>query len=79
MASFILSYVVLMVNHFQLAEIIGKYGDNPDDFKKAGKEYTVSQISRLLSEGVDGIHVFALNKYDDVADIVVTSGLREQP
>ena len=62
----------------QLAEIIGKYGDSPDDFKKAGKEYTVNQIARLLSEGVDGIHVFALNKYDDVADIVFASGLREQ-
>ena len=60
----------------ELAEIIGKYGDCPDDFKKAGKEYTVRQIHRLLSEGVEGIHIFALNKYDDVADIVQAAGLR---
>lgn len=59
----------------QLAEIIGKYGNEPDDFKKAGKEYTVKQIERLVKEGVQGIHVFALNKYDDVAEIVKAAGI----
>ena len=59
----------------ELAEIIGKYGDSPEDFKKAGKEYTVKQIERLLAHGVDGLHVFALNKYDDVAEIVTAAGL----
>jgi len=59
----------------ELAEIIGKYGEEPDDFKKAGKEYTVKQIDRLISEGVDGLHIFALNKYDDVAEIVRWAGL----
>lgn len=59
----------------ELAEIIGKYGDSPEDFKKAGKEYTVNQIFRLISEGVQGIHIFALNKYDDVADIVDAAGI----
>ena len=60
----------------ELAEIMGKYGEDPDDFKKAGKEFSVKQIERLVSHGVDGIHVFALNKYDDVAEIVKSSGLR---
>ena len=59
----------------ELAEIIGKYGENPDDFKKAGKEFTLKQIDRLLSEGIEGLHIFALNKYDDVAEIVHTAGL----
>lgn len=60
----------------ELAEIIGKYGDNPDDFKKAGKEFTVKQIYRFISAGIDGLHIFALNKYDDVADILDMSGIR---
>ena len=60
----------------ELAEIIGKYGDDPDDYKKAGKEFSVKQLERLISEGVEGLHVFALNKYDDVADIVRAAGLR---
>lgn len=59
----------------ELAEIIGKYGEEPDDFRKAGKEYTVKQIERLLSHGVAGLHIFALNKYADVADIVTEAGL----
>ena len=59
-----------------LAEIIGKYGDNPDDFKKAGKEFTIKQMFRLISEGVEGLQIFTLNKYADVADILETSGIR---
>lgn len=60
----------------ELAEIIGKYGENPEDFKKAGKEYTVKQIYRYMAAGIDGLHIFALNKYDDVADILRMSGIR---
>ena len=59
----------------ELAEIIGKYGDDPEDFKKAGKDYTVRQIGRLVANGVQGLHIFALNKYEDVADIVSAAGL----
>ena len=61
----------------ELAELIGKYGEEPDSFKKAGKELTLRCIDRLRREGVDGMHIFALNKYDDVADIVLASGLRK--
>lgn len=60
----------------ELAEIIGKYGDNPEEFKKAGKEFSVKQIEKLVAHGVQGIHVFALNKYDDVAEIVRAAGIR---
>lgn len=59
----------------ELAAIIGKFGDDPDGFKKAGKEYTIKQAERLLREGVDGLHIFALNKYDDVAEIANAAGL----
>lgn len=59
----------------ELAEIIGKYGENPEDFKQAGIAYTLLQIERLLKEGVEGMHVFALNKYEDVTRIVLEAGL----
>lgn len=61
----------------ELAELIGKYGDDPDGFRSAGKDFTLRCIDRLRREGVDGMHIFALNKYDDVADIVLASGLRK--
>ena len=59
----------------ELAEIIGKYGESPEDFKKAGIAYTLRQIKRLREEGVDGMHIFALNKYEDVTGIVLEAGL----
>lgn len=60
----------------ELAEVIGKYGEDPDAFKEAGKEFTVRQIERLRAEGVAGIHIYTLNRFRDVADIVKASGLR---
>jgi len=61
----------------ELATIIGKYGDNPDDFKKAGIEYTINQIFRFISAGIVGLHIYTLNKYEDVETIITSSGIRE--
>ena len=35
----------------ELAAIIGRYGEEPDEFKKAGIEYTVTQIHRFMEAG----------------------------
>ncbi len=59
----------------ELAEVIGRYGDDPDEFKKAGKEFTLRQIERLVREGVEGLHIYTLNKYEDVAELVEAAGL----
>jgi methylenetetrahydrofolate reductase (NADPH) len=60
----------------ELAEIIGKYYDSPEDFKKAGKEFTVRQIQRFVDAGVDGIHIYSLNKHEDVSEILLNAGYR---
>jgi methylenetetrahydrofolate reductase (NADPH) len=71
----------------ELAAIIGAYSARPTDdeaarkriaadFKKAGKEYTIRQIHRFIAAGVDGLHIFTLNKSDDVSEIVRASGIR---
>ena len=44
-------------------------------FKAAGIEYTINQIDEYRACGVDGIHLYALNKYDDVAYIAKAAGL----
>ncbi|MBE6033601.1 methylenetetrahydrofolate reductase [Aminipila sp.] len=59
----------------ELAEIIGKYGDEPEEFKKAGKEFTVKQISRYMDAGINGLHIYSLNKYRDIVDILHASGI----
>lgn len=45
-----------------LANIIAEYGDNPEDMFLAGIEYAVRQIQDLKANGVDGIHIYTMNK-----------------
>lgn len=47
-----------------LADKIDKYKDNPEDFKKAGLDYTKRQMEDLLAHGVDGIHLYSMNKVE---------------
>lgn len=60
----------------ELAAIIGKYGDDPAEFKKAGIEYTINQIYRYVAAGIQGLHIYTLNKWEDVEAIVIGSGIR---
>ena len=53
------------------ADVAGKKAS----FKAAGIEYTINQIDEYRACGVDGIHLYALNKYDDVANIAKLAGL----
>lgn len=48
----------------ELAEAIEKYKDNQADLKKAGLAYTKKQMEDLLSHGVDGIHLYSMNKVE---------------
>lgn len=44
-------------------------------FKEAGIDYTIGLIDEYRACGIDGIHLYALNKFDDVARIVKESGI----
>jgi methylenetetrahydrofolate reductase (NADPH) len=59
----------------ELASIIGKYGDDPESFKKAGIAYTAAQIRRYLEEDLAGLHIYTLNKWEDIAGIAGAAGL----
>ena len=52
-----------------LSDIIAKYGDSPEDMKKAGIDYAVRQAIDLADHGVHGIHVYAMNKPGLVSEI----------
>jgi methylenetetrahydrofolate reductase (NADPH) len=45
------------------------------DFKEAGIEYTVRLIERYRACGVAGIHLYTMNRYDDVARLARDAGL----
>ncbi len=60
----------------ELKAIFTKYENNTEDFKKAGIEYATKQISELLDYGVQGIHLYTLNKADVSTAIFENLGLR---
>jgi methylenetetrahydrofolate reductase (NADPH) len=77
----------------KLAEIISKYWIFPNpfapeeaedsmaqkkaDFRKAGLEYTVDLIDQYRTFDIAGIHLYALNKYEDVQELVQMSGIKD--
>ena len=54
----------------KLADVIATYGDNPEDMRKAGIDFAISQILDLNSHGVNGIHLYSMNKPKTTAEIV---------
>lgn len=44
--------------------IVDKFGDNPAAMKQAGIAYATEQIIDLVANGVNGIHVYSMNKPD---------------
>jgi methylenetetrahydrofolate reductase (NADPH) len=58
----------------ELAVIMGKYQDSPESFAKAGMEYTVAQIHRYIAAGIDGLHLYSLNKWEKLTVILQSAG-----
>lgn len=54
------------------ADVEGK----KERFREAGIEYTINQIDEYRACGIEGIHLYALNKWKDVSEIIDRSGLR---
>ena len=53
-----------------LTDIIANHGDHPSDMRKAGIDFAICQIQDLLSHGVDGIHIYTMNKPDIASKII---------
>ena len=52
-----------------LSDLIARYGENDEDMRKAGIEYAINQIRELLDHGVDGIHLYVMNKPEVAREI----------
>ena len=46
----------------KFTRIMARYGDDPQAMMDAGIAYAIDQIVGLITEGVDGIHLYAMNK-----------------
>jgi methylenetetrahydrofolate reductase (NADPH) len=60
----------------ELVSIVEKYRDNNLEMEKAGIEFAVKQIEDLIKHGVDGIHLFTMNRASLAKKISSYSGLR---
>lgn len=46
----------------EVSEFLEKYKDSPEDLEKAGLDFAIKQINDLLANGVNGIHIYTMNK-----------------
>ena len=53
-----------------LSDLIANYSDKPDDLRKAGIAYAISQIRDLKAHDVDGIHIYTMNRPKTTKEIV---------
>jgi methylenetetrahydrofolate reductase (NADPH) len=59
-----------------LASLVEKYKDNDMEMEKAGIEYAAKQIRDLKDKGIDGIHLYIMNRASIAKKISSLSGLR---
>ena len=62
-------------HHYYLGNFHTNVAEKKASFKEAGIEYTIRQIDEYRACGINGIHLYALNKFDDVARIAKEAGL----
>lgn len=53
-----------------LSDLIARYGDKPEDMRKAGIDYAIEQILDLKRNGIHDIHIYTMNKPKMAAEIV---------
>lgn len=54
----------------QLLKVLDKYGDDIKEFEKAGIDYAVNQINGLINNGVEGIHLYTMNRVKETKIIL---------
>lgn len=47
-----------------MADLLARYQDSPEDMRKAGMDYAITQIRDLRERGVDGVHIYTMNHAD---------------
>jgi len=58
-----------------LAKLFALYGKNDKDFRRVGLDYATNQVERLLDHGIDGLHLYTMNKYTASLQILSDVGL----
>lgn len=53
-----------------LREMVERFGDKPEAMRQAGIAFATNQIIDLIANGVNNIHIYAMNKPDIAAEIL---------
>jgi len=59
----------------KLLMIIEEHANDPKEMERAGIEYASQQVQDLLDNGVDGVHLYTLNRTEPIAEILRNVGL----
>lgn len=59
----------------ELNSLLAKYVDSPADAEKVGIDFAVRQIADLLAHGVDGIHLYTMNRARQAREILRRLGM----
>lgn len=59
----------------KLKRILDKYRNSADDMEKAGIEYACEQILDLRDHQIDGIHLYTMNKVEQIKTILQQTGI----
>jgi methylenetetrahydrofolate reductase (NADPH) len=62
----------------KLVLMMDKYQNDPEDMRKAGIEYASRQIRELVEDGVDGIHLYTMNRPKSTGEICAGALLRTE-
>ena len=54
----------------RLSDLVATYGESPEDMRKAGIDYAIRQILDLQENGVNGIHLYTMNRAKMAAEIM---------
>jgi len=58
-----------------LSRLYALYGEKEDAFMQHGLEYAKKQVRGLIEHGVDGVHLYTMNKHESILEIVKDAGI----
>jgi methylenetetrahydrofolate reductase (NADPH) len=58
----------------KLLRMLDLYGNDQESLEKAGIEYAINQITELIANGVEGIHLYTMNRVEQTRIIVENIG-----
>lgn len=61
----------------KLMNLIEKYGDDPEESKKAGIQYTIEQCKDLIEHGIRYFHFYTLNAWEGATQIIKSLGMTQ--